>query len=75
MQKFNGKLNDLMKNKTEDKERYLTRQLERQIWQFRANQNMPDSDQRFLQGLSEDDPIQFEELANKKKWTSVNKNP
>lgn len=36
---------------------------------------MPDSDQRFLQGLAEEDPVQFEELANKKKWTSVNKNP
>lgn len=53
----------------------LTRQLERQIWQFRSKQRMPESAQQFLTGLEEDDPTQFEELANKKKWTAVKKNP
>jgi hypothetical protein len=36
---------------------------------------MPEPAQQFLSGLEEEDPTQFEELANKKKWTSVKKNP
>ena len=53
----------------------MTRQLERQIWQFKASQNQPEATQKFIQELEADDPHQFEELANKKKWTSINKNP
>lgn len=45
------------------------------MWQFRSKQRMPESAQKFLSGLEEEDPAQFEELANKKKWTSVKKNP
>lgn len=55
-QSFRAKLNAIARNRNADKERILTRQLERQIWQFKASQHIPESTQQFLHGLAEDDP-------------------
>ena len=64
-----------MRLRSEGAERYLARKLERQIWQYQASQGLTPEEVEFIQNLAEDDPIIYDELASKKKWTYVVKNP
>lgn len=59
----------------QESQRYMARKLERQIWQFQASQGLNKEEQQFIQNLAEEDPGLYEELASKKKWTYVVKNP
>ena len=45
------------------------------MWQFQASQGLSKEEVQFIQTLAEEDPNLFEELASKKKWTYVVKNP
>jgi hypothetical protein len=61
--------------KQDDADRNLSRKLERLIWQYQASQNLTDDEIQFIQNLAEEEPKIYEEMAAKKKWTYVVKNP
>jgi len=59
----------------DDADRNLSRKLERLIWQYQASQNLTEDEIQFIQNLAEEEPKIYEEMAAKKKWTYVVKNP
>ena len=55
--------------------RTQARKLERLIVQFKANQINDEDVRQQVQQIEKEDPTLFEELAMRRKWTNVNKDP
>lgn len=64
----------VIRAKQEKIERYSARKLERMIWQYQSSQGLTPEQISEIQQIERDDPVLFDELASKKKWTYACKN-
>jgi hypothetical protein len=65
----------LTKNKRDGSNRYIKRILERNVQQFQASQNLPKAHNKDIETIAKKDPGMYEELQQRKRWTSANKDP
>jgi hypothetical protein len=64
-----------MRLKQENQDRIAARQLERMIVQYNASQGLTVEQIQAIRDIEETNPDLFQELASRKKWTYVVKNP
>lgn len=72
---FSSTMRHVVATKREASERHNARRLERLIIQFKSNQNLKQETKNQLSVIETQDPNLFEELAMKKKWLNVSKDP
>ena len=65
----------VVNTRAEESKRLSKRILERKVQQFQASQSLDTQSIDAITKIAADDPITFDEIAQRKKWTYVNKNP
>jgi hypothetical protein len=68
------KYQTLMHNRAETAERYNNRKLERLVTQYSCSQGLSKEQVDLITKLEQEDPVAFDELLGRKKWTSIVKN-
>mmetsp|Transcript_36527 Transcript_36527/g.47950 ORF Transcript_36527/g.47950 Transcript_36527/m.47950 type:complete len:111 (+) Transcript_36527:101-433(+) len=72
---FQRSLRNLLVARQGSSDRTQARKLERLIVQFKANQINDEDLRKQVELIEKEDPTLFEELAMRRKWTNVNKDP
>ena len=73
--KFQQELRSLLVARQTSNNRTQARKLERLIVQYKSNQINDEDMRQQVQQIEKEDPTLFEELAMRRKWTNVNKDP
>lgn len=72
--KFSQQFEQLLKHKSDGKSRFLSRQTERLVNQYQSSQRLNHTEIEEASRLESENPMLFDEIANKKKWSYIRKN-
>jgi len=72
--KFSQQFEQLLKHKSDGKNRFASRQTERLVNQYQSSQRLNHTEVEEASRLESENPMLFDEIANKKKWSYIRKN-